>query len=46
MGISTTRFVLTEKKDVFEVLSTMEDTLRSLCRYNGLCTKRHNSKFF
>lgn len=32
MGISTKRFVLTEKKDVFAILSTMEDTLTELVR--------------
>lgn len=32
MGVSTTGFVLTEKKDVFAVLSTMEDTLRELVK--------------
>lgn len=32
MGISTTGFVLTEKKDVFKVLSTIEDTLIELVK--------------
>lgn len=32
MGISTTGFVLTEKKDVFEVLRTIETTLTELVR--------------
>lgn len=32
MGISTTGFVLTENKDVFEILTTIEDTLKELIR--------------
>jgi hypothetical protein len=32
MGISTTGFVLTENKDIFAVLSTIEDTLTELVR--------------
>lgn len=32
MGISTTGFVLTEKKDVFEVLRTIETALTELVR--------------
>jgi len=32
MGISTTGFVLTENKDVFAVLTTIEDTLAELVR--------------
>lgn len=32
MGVSTTGFVLTEKKDVFAVLSTIEDTLIELVK--------------
>lgn len=32
MGVSTTGFVLTEKKDVFAVLCTIEDTLIELVK--------------
>ena len=32
MGISTNGFVLTENKDIFAVLTTMEDTLTELVR--------------